>query len=130
MATYEPRSPVEQLLVDLSMQTHGLGLDLGSLLIRLCHYGSDDLAYIPEDVAKRIKPRLEALHTRLREHARATRQLIVELEAVRNEGRGGEIMRPDWRVVEGRDVLPASMWAELLGEFQTMAPAAASAEEP
>jgi hypothetical protein len=36
MATYEPRPPVEQLLVDLSMQTHGPGLDLGSLLIRLC----------------------------------------------------------------------------------------------
>jgi hypothetical protein len=62
----------------------------------------------------------------------ATRQLIVELEAVRNQGRGGQMTRPrDWAVVEGRDVLPASMWAELLGEFRAMAPAAAaSAEEP
>ena len=128
MATYEPRSPVEQLLVDLSMKTHGLGLDLGSLLIRLCHYSCDDLASIPEGAAKRIQPELHALHTRLGEHARATRQLIVGLEAVRNEGRGG-MTRPDWTVVKGRDVLPATMWAELLGEFRTKAPAA-SAEEP
>ena len=125
-----PDSPVEQLLVDLSMQTHGLGLDLGSLLIRLCLYSCHDLASLPEGVAKRIQPRLEALHTRLREHARATRQLIVELEAVRNQGRGGQLTRPEWTVVEGRDVLPASMWAELLGELRTKAPAAASAEEP
>jgi hypothetical protein len=120
MATYEPRSPVEQLLVDLSMKTHGLGLDLGSLLIRLCHYSCDDLASIPEDVAKSIQPELQALHTRLGEHARATRQLIVELEAVRNAGRGA-MTRPGWAAVEGRDVLPASMWADLLGEFRTAA---------
>jgi hypothetical protein len=78
-----------------------------------------------------MQPELEALLTRLGEHARATRQLIVELEAVRNHGRGGEMTRPrDWAVVEDRDVLPASMWAELLSEFPAVAPAAASAEEP
>jgi hypothetical protein len=45
LGTYEPRSPVEQLLVDLSMQTHGLGLDLESLLIRLSLYSCNDLAF-------------------------------------------------------------------------------------
>ncbi len=89
MATYEPRSPVEQLLVDLSLNTHGLGLDLGSLLVRLCQYSCEDLAAIPEGVAKRMRPELQALHARLGEHARATRQLIVALEAVRNEDAAG-----------------------------------------
>ena len=55
---------------------------------------------IRSGVAFRLKLRRRAtirLQARLREHARATRQLIVELEAVRNQGRGGQLTRPDIR---------------------------------
>jgi len=120
MATENGRSPVEQLLVDLSIDAYSLAIDLGSLLIRLRHYSCDDLAAIPEDLAGAIHPELEVLRTRLREHRRATRVLIGDLETVRNEGRGG-LTWPEWSGAD-REVLPKRLWEELLSEFAVVTP--------
>lgn len=123
MAITNQPSSTDDLLFKVSQNAYNLALDLGSLLMRLRHYSCDDLAAMPAAVAAGMGPEFDGLAARLQAHSRTTRKLIIELEAVGDEGRArAGIGRSAWPTIAEREVFPANMWAELLGEFEMQRP--------